>query len=97
MLRPLRAAHPTPEPCSSFGPIPKGFRKAPTTWAMYYRGVGSTRPSYETARTSRSDPELDRRHEERDLRHRFGDPIVDGHGHRLAEGRDAPLEELVVV
>lgn len=46
---------------------------------------------------SKSDPELDRRREDRDLRHRFRDAVVGGHGHRLAKRDHPALEELVVV
>jgi hypothetical protein len=42
-------------------------------------------------------PELDRRHEDRDLRHGFRDAVVGGHGHRLAKRDHPALEELVVV
>ena len=35
--------------------------------------------------------------EERDLGHGLSDLVLEGHGHRLAEGHHAPLEELVVV
>src|SRR5215467_226711 len=49
------------------------------------------------ALASRLDAELDRGDEKGDLRDRFCDAVVDGHGYRLAKRHHPALEELVVV